>query len=160
MNSINPSIQRWVKASMMKQLKDLLKGQPTFIEGMDRQTSRVPNHFEVRLDGPYFKPCGTRGEWRAFIEVNILVNTTRDEKNIYLQENMKGLATQALSRAFCIYRTGNEGKEDSDDGSLFGTMLLDAKDEIKVSEFGMIDTNTEVFQAVVEAHYEMYFTTF
>lgn len=160
MNSINPSLQRWVKASMIKQLKDLLKGKPTFIEGMDRQTSKVPNHFEVRLDGPYFKACGSRGEWRAFIEVNILVNTTRDEKNIYLQDNMKGIATAALSQSFCIYKTGNVGKEDGDDGTLFGHMLLDTKDEIKVSEFGMIDTNTEVFQAVVEAHYEMYFTTF
>lgn len=160
MNSINPAIQRWVKASMVKQIKDLLGGKNTFIEGMDRMTSKVANHFEVRLDGPYYKACGSRGEWRAFIELNILVNTTRDEKNIFLQDNMKGVAVAALSRAFCIYRTGNEGKEDGDDGTLFGHMMLDTKDEIKASEFGMIDTNTEVFQAVVEAHYEMYFTTF
>lgn len=160
MNSINPAIQRWVKASIIKQIRDLLKGMQTFVEGMDRQTSKVPNHFEVRLDGPYFKACGSNGEWKAFIEVNILVNTTRDEKNFYLHDNMKGTATEALSRAFCIYKTGNEGKEAGDDGTLFEVMQLDTKDEIKVADFGMIDTNIEVFQAVVEAHYEMYFTTF
>lgn len=145
---------------MIKQLKDLLKGQPTFIEGTDRQTSKVPNHFEVRIDGPYYKPYGSRGEWRAFIEVNILVNSTRDEKNFYLHDNMKGLATQVLARDFCIYQIGNVGKEDEDTQAYFGIMQLNTKDEIKVSEFGLIDTNTEVFQAVVEAHYEMYFTTF
>jgi hypothetical protein len=145
---------------MIKQLKDALQGMATFYEGADRLTSREPNYYEVRLDGPYYEPCGTRGEYKASIEVNILINTTRNEKYLFLHANLKGIAASALSRDYCIYRIGNVGKEDSDDQSFFEVMTLIGKDQIKVSEFGMIDTNTEVFQAVAEAHYEMRFSTF
>ena len=162
MNSteINPAIQRWIRASFFKQLKDLLKGITTFIEGEDRSTSKHPNFFEMRLDGPYYEPCGSRGEWKAKIEVNLLVNSTRDEKNYFIHDNMKGLATSALSRDFCVYKLGNVGRETEDDQSYFEVMKLVREDQVKVSEFGMIDPNVEVFQAVVEAHYEMRFSTF
>lgn len=160
LTEIDPAIQRWVQASMIKQLKDLLKGTATFYEGSDRLTSREQKFYEVRVDGPYYEPCGSRGEFKAYIEVNILISSTRDEKNLFIQANMKGIAVSALCRDFCIYRIGNIGKEDSDDESYFEMMKLITKDQIKASEFGMIDPNTEVFQAVVEAHYEMRFSTF
>jgi hypothetical protein len=147
---------RWIAASFIEELKKRLLGGHTFIEGRDRDTSKHPNHYEVRIDGPYSKPCGTRGEFRFFIEVSILINSTRDEKNNYLHANMKGIASEALNKDFCIYKIGNVGKEDADDESLAGVMKLIPTEQIKSNEFGMIDSNTEVFQATVEAHYEMY----
>lgn len=140
------------------ELRKRLTNADVFIEGQDRSTSTRTSHFEVRVDGPYSDPCGSRGEYRSYVEVNILINCTRDESDIYRVDNMKGVAAQALNKDFCIYKVGNVGKNEQDDESLVGIMKLLAAERIKVSDFGMIDSNTEVYQAVAEAHYEMYFT--
>lgn len=151
-------LKRWIKASYVKILRTLLEqGFDLFVEGEDRLTSTKKQFIEARIDGPYLSPCGTKGEMRAYIEVNLLGNCTRDESNIYTRENLQGLMAFMLNRDFCIYRTGNQGKEPSDDGSLVGLMKLLPVDLIKTSDFGMIDANTEVYQAVAESHYEMYY---
>ncbi len=151
------SIKRWIKASIKSDIKKHLTGAPLYVEGEDQLTNRDPKHFELRLDGPYITPCGTRGEFKAFIEVNILASSTRSEENIYERENMQGMAAHALTRDFCIYRTGNEGKVEEDDNSQVSVMQLIPTESIKISDFGRIDTNTEVYQSSTEAHYEMYF---
>jgi hypothetical protein len=152
------NLKRWISASYRKQLRKLLSGASLFVEGEDRQTSLTPDHYELRIDGPYVKPNGTKGEYCAYIEVNILCNSTRDQANVYKKENLQGVASEALTRDFCIYKTGNEESNEADDGSLVGLMQLIPHEAIKTSEFGMIDPNTEVYQSVVEAHYEMFFS--
>jgi hypothetical protein len=152
------NIKRWIKASYIQEIKKYLTGANLYIEGEDQLTDRDPKHFELRIDGPYIKPCGSKGEFRAFVEVNILVNSTRSEENIYERENLQSIAAHALNRDFCIYKTGNVGKDIADDETLLSVMQLLPSDEIKISDFGKIDTNTEVYQSTVEAHYEMYFT--
>lgn len=138
-------------------MKLYFEGKPLFVEGDDRLTSEQYQHIEFRLDGPYIKPCGSKGEFRAYIEVNLLCNSTRNEQNVYDRENLQGILLQALNRDFCIYKIGNVGKEDADDSSMFETMKLIPHDEIKLSDFGRVDTNTEIYMAVAEAHYEMYY---
>jgi len=151
------NVKRWIKASMLREIKKNTGGVHLFVEGDTRDTNKHPQHFEFRLDGPYCKPCGTKGEFRLKVEANILVNSTRNEANLYDRENLQGIASQLLNRDFCIYRTGNVLKvPDVDNETLFGTMQLMPMDEIKISDFGQIDDNVEVYQAVVEAHYEMY----
>jgi hypothetical protein len=152
------NLNRWIKASYVQMLRKVLLGAPLFVEGDDRQTSKAPDHFELRIDGPYTDPCGTQGEYKSFIEVNILVNVSRNEKNRYHFDNLKGAMAEALRRDFCIYRTGNVGKLAEDDESLVGVMRLIPSESIKISDFGMIDPATEVYQSVCEAHYEMYFS--
>ena len=139
------------------ELRKRLTNADVFVEGQDRSSSTRNSHFEIRLDGPYTDPCGSRGEYRSYVEVNILVSSTRDESDIYRVDNMKGVAAEALNKDFCIYKVGNVGKNEQDDESLVGIMKLLPVERIKVSDFGMIDSNTEVYQAVAEAHYEMYF---
>lgn len=152
------NLNRWIKASYIMELRKRLTNADVFVEGQDRATSKRDSHFEVRIDGPYTDPCGGRGEYRSYVEVNILVSATRDEQDIYRVDNLKGVAAEALNKDFCIYKVGNVGKNADDDESLVGIMKLLPLDRIKVSDFGMIDSNTEVYQAVAEAHYEMYFT--
>lgn len=148
---------RWIKATLIQDIQKRLNGGHLFVEGRDRDTSKHPNHYELRIDGPYQHPCGTRGEFRFFVEVSILINSTRDESNAFLHDNMKGVASEALNTDFCIRKTGNVGREGSvDDDSVAGVMKLIPAEQIKSNEFGMIDSNTEVFQATVEAHYEMF----
>lgn len=151
------NLTRWIKASYAQEIRKKLKGADLFIEGDDKVRPKS-KHFELRIDGPYTTPCGTKGEYKAYIEVNILINGTRDEENRYAFDNLKGAAAEVLNTDFCIYRTGNVGKAEEDDESLVGVMKLIPFDSIKTSDFGMIDPNTEVYQAVTEAHYEMYFS--
>ncbi len=150
-------IKRWIKASFVKEVRPLLEqGVDLFVEGEDRLTDKKAKFMELRIDGPYTTPCGTRDELCSYVEINLLGNSTRNESNVYDRENLQGLLAFILNRDFCVYRTGNEGNVPEDDGSLFGTMLLIPHDSIKTSDFGMIDANTEAYQCVSEAHFEMY----
>lgn len=150
-------LKRWIVASFIKTIRPLVEqGFELFIEGDDRLTSKSPKHFELRIDGPYSRPNGSRGEQCTYIEVNLLGNSTRNEENFYDRHNLQGLMAFLLNRDVCIYRTGNEGKVEVDDGSMVGVMQLLPSDAVKVSDFGMVDSNTEVYQSVAEAHYEMY----
>lgn len=152
------NLNRWIKASYVQVIRKQLKGAKLFVEGEDRLTNKEADHYELRIDGPYTKPCGTKGEYKAYIEVNLLVTMTRNEQNRYAFDNLKGQMANVLNQDFCILKTGNVGIAEEDDESLVGVMQLLPVEQIKTSDFGMIDTNTEVYQAVVEAHYEMYFS--
>lgn len=157
MNSTKKHLKRWIKASFIQALKKLAEqGADFFVEGDDRPKPGA-KRLELRVDGPYDRPCGTRGEYCAYIEVNLLCNVTRDESNVYARENLEGLMAFMLNQDFCIYRIGNVGSNEADDSSLVGVMQLIPHDAIKTSDFGLVDSNTEVYQAGTEAHYEMYY---
>ena len=150
-------LKRWIKASFIQILRPLVEqGFTLYVEGQDRQTNKTPNFIELRIDGPYTDPIGSFGEYRSYIEVNLLGTSTRDD-NIFHRDNLQGLMQYMLNRDVWIKRTGNEGKNPVDDGSCFELMKLLASDRLKTSDFGQIDPNTEVYQAVCEAHYEMHF---
>lgn len=152
------SLKRWIVASFVKELRPLVEeGYELFVEGQDRLTSRVAGHIELRIDGPYIWPIGSFGEYKTYIEVNLLGNSTRSD-GIYDRHNLQGLMAFMLARNVCIYRIGNQGDNPADDGSAVEVMRWLPSDQLKVSDFGQIDPNTEVFQAVAEAHYEMYHT--
>lgn len=152
------NLKRWIKASAVQTLKPLAQGHALFIEGEDRNTNDAASHFELRVDGPYTSPHGTQGEYKAYVEVNVLANSTRNESNVYERENMQGIAAEMLNRDICVYRIGNVGVNPADTGTLVGVLQLMPMDLIKVSDFGKIDDNVEVYQAVAEAHYTMYFS--
>jgi len=156
MNLIN--LKRWIKASAIKAFKDEAGGQQLFIEGEDRRTDKSASHLELRIDGPYCTPNGSKGEWRAYVEINVLVNSTRNQENIYDRENLQGISQQMLNRDICVYKIGNVGTNDADDESLFGVLQLMPGDQIKLSDFGNVDDHAELYQAVAEAHYTMYFS--
>lgn len=161
MNSIEAikHLKRWIQASLVKQIRPLMgDGIALFVEGEDRLTNKKPKWAELRIDGPYLEPKGSKGEFSAYIEVNLLGDSTRNESNVYERQALQGYLAFLLARDFCIYRTGNEPPRGTDDGSYFETMLLLAHEQIKVSDFGQIDSNTQVYQCVAEAHYEMTFT--
>jgi hypothetical protein len=149
---------RWIKASTIKNLKERLKncGVPIFVEGEDDLGSRNSKRIELRIDGPYTSPCGSAGEYKFYIEINILTVAGRDESNIYGHDNMKGAAAQSLNSDFCVYRTGNQTVAEADDNSFVGLMKLVVEDKIKTSDFGQIDTTTQLYAAATEAHFEMY----
>ncbi len=159
MNSIDRHLKRWIVASFIQTFRPLQEqGFVLFVEGDDRPKDNA-RRIELRIDGPYTRPNGSRGEYCSYIEVNLLGNIPRDESNRYSRENLQGLMAFILNRDVCILRTGNVGKVPEDDESVLGIMQLLPHDAIKTSDFGMIDSNTEVYQSVSEAHYEMYYQT-
>lgn len=150
-------LKRWIVASYLQQIrKELEQGFSLFLEGEDRTTETSPNRIELRVDGPYIKQC-TKSEAQAYIEVNLLGNSTRNEANVFDRYNLQGIMSKILNKDFCIYRIGNVNKIEEDDSSLVGVMALLASEMVKISDFGLIDNNTEIYQSVAEGHYEMYF---
>jgi hypothetical protein len=152
------NMRRWIRASVWKLLKDRTEGIQMQVEGEDQvKTTKLDKHFELRIDGPYSKPQD-KGNWRHYIEINILINSTRAEDDFYERDNLYGIAQAMLNSDICVYRTGNQAKNVKDNGTLVGVLQLIPVDQIKLSDFGRINETTEVYQAVAEAHYEMYTT--
>lgn len=154
MSSIR-NIKRWVTASIIKLFKENTEGIHLYVEGMDQDTSKLDKHFELRIDGPYSKPQ-TKGCYRHYFEVNILINSTRAEDDFYERQTIQGIAAEMLNKDVCVYKIGHVGKDVADDESYFSVLQLIPHEQIKVSDFGRINETTEVYQAVAEAHYEMY----
>lgn len=153
-------LKRWIQASYIKAIRPLMgEGIALYVEGEDRLTNKLAKFCELRIDGPYIQARGAAGEFSAYIEVNLLGTSTRSPDNIYDRQNLQGYLSWLLARDFCITKTGNESSpEGTDDGTFFEVMLQLPHDEIKVSDFGQIDPNTQVFQCAVEAHYQMTFS--
>lgn len=153
-------LKRWTFASIIKDIKPRLEqGFEIFIEGDQRLTNKSPQFFELRVDGPYLKPL-TKDEYRAYIEVNLLGNSTRNDENRYERQNLLSLLQSYLNKDFCVYKTGNvggKGNNGVDDESFFGVYTLIPAEQIKGSDFGMVDDSAHVFQCTAEAHYEMFF---
>lgn len=150
-------LERWITASLITALSKRSSGKKVYLEGMDRLTNKEKEFIELRIDGPYLDPCGSKGEYYAYMEVNLLCTSSRNEANAFAATNLRGVMLHMLNTDICVYRTGNVGKETIDDESLVGTMKLLSVDKIKASNFGQIDPATQAYQAVAEAHYEMYF---
>jgi hypothetical protein len=148
-------IKRWIVASAIKLFKTLNEGVALYIEGEDNLIVKNDKHLEIRIDGPYSKPLANN-EYRHYVEINILVNSTRSENDFYERHNLQGIAAQILNRDICVYKIGNVGKNSADDQSFVGVLRLLPNDMIKTSDFGRINETTEVYQSVAEAHYEMY----
>lgn len=151
-------LKRWTLASFILDIKPKAEqGFHFYAEGDQRLTNQNPQFFELRIDGPYLKPLA-KGEYKAYIEVSLLGNSTRNDKNRYQRQNLLSLLQSYLNKDFCCLRTGNENVDPViDDGSLFGVYSLIPAEQIKASDFGMIDDAANVFQCTVEAHYEMFF---
>jgi hypothetical protein len=151
-------LKRWIKASFIKAFRPFVQqSADLFIEGDDRPIPTGAKRLELRIDGPYTRSNGSRGEFCCYIEVNLLCSTTRNEAEIFDRENLQGVMAFMLNRDVCVYKIGNVGRNEADDETLLGVMRLLPMDAIKTSDFGLVDSNTEVYQAGSEAHYEMYF---
>ena len=150
---------RWIFASMSKYAYDNRGGLYMYIEGQHRDTRELKDFCEFRLDGPNLTEL-SKGYWRAFVECNILLQSTLDDKNFHRIYVNCGIIVAMMSKNIPIYKYGSESV---DDESLLGCMHLvqDArgKERIQVSHFGIIDPSEDLQQSCVEAHYEMFLDT-
>ena len=150
---------RWVKASFSKKFADFfVAGSKTlFCEGDDRDTSKNTNFCEFRMDGPRLREV-SRNYWEFFVPVNILVQTSMDDKNVYSHEDLIGFAVSGFAKTIEVFKLGN-GQDDSPTTVLLCMELQgDKSDPLRINRFGQVDTATRLLQSTVEGHYKGFLT--
>lgn len=154
MNTYLHNLPRWTQLSVRKQFVERTENINVFFEEQIKGTAEYPLYVELRIDGPFVNPIGTKDEYEAIIEVNALINAAFDEKDTMKLHNLGGVVIAALSEDFCVYKLG---PNTFDDKSFFETYQLVADDNIEMSNFGQIDTTNKIYQSTVEGHYRMRF---
>jgi len=158
MSQANVNWPRWVFASVCKHFDDNKSSLTLFIEGQHRKTRTLKDFAELRVDGPYLTEV-SKGVWKLFIEVNVLLQSAMDDTSFHRIHTNAGIIVAAFT-GIPVYKYG-DGVDD--DKSLLGCLQIvsDArgKERIQVSHFGRIDTGTPLMQATVEGHYEITFLT-
>ena len=153
---VNPKWSRWAFASVSNHFfNEIDKSRlPLFVEGQKRNTDTLKTFAEIRMDGPWYTEV-SRGCWKIYGEVNILVQATLDERDTHLIHRSVGLVTAAFTD-ISVFRFGDEPGDD-DTFVWCWKLLQDSRDRerIQVANFGVIEPNTKLTQAVVEGHYEV-----
>lgn len=146
---------RWVFASVSQHFVDRRQGLHIFVEGVHRNTRTEKDFIELRVDGPYLTEL-SKGYWRIYGEVNVLVQSAMDDEDFHRVWKDVGIVVAAFT-SIEIFKYGDESY---DDGSLLGCYKLvfdtRGKERVQISQFGKIGPNTALQQATVEAHYEMH----
>lgn len=155
MGNINSNWPRWVFASVSKHFQ-VSTGLPVFIEGQHRDTRKEKDFIEVRMDGPQFTEV-SKGYWKIYGEVNILVTSAMDTNNYHRIHQSVGL----VAAAFTMIHLFKYGTGVDDDQSHWGcwNLLQDTgkRQRIDIFHFGKVDVKSEIVQASVEGHYETSF---
>lgn len=145
---------KWTILSVRKQFVQRTENIPVFFEETVKQNNKETLYVELRIDGPFVRPSGTRDEYEATIEVNALLNEQYNEKDTIRLFKLGGVVIQALVQDFCIYKLGPEV---TDDKTFWETYQLITDDQVELSNFGQVDTTNKIYQATVEAHYKVRF---
>lgn len=151
---INPNWSRWITASFANHFEIAMDaaGLAFYVEGDEREREEV-NLIEFRIDGPLFKfPSATLT--RLDVEVNILIKTIVDRKDLYLHERHIGLVSEAFVNAIAVNKVGPDVV---DDGTLLGCFRLrsDFREILQISKFGLIRGVSPVMQTTIEGHYRL-----
>ena len=151
----DPNWSKWLHASVYNHFSqdDVLNDMKFFTEDMKRDTNRVSEWLEVRIDGPRLEKTGTNN-WIMWAEVNLLVSTHKNSKKLLRHQQNIGSVVAAITD-IPIYRYGDE---DGDDGSLVGCLQLiqDFHNKIDVIQMQVVEHAVELLQSMAEGHYRMY----
>lgn len=143
---------RWIKASCMKHFDSLRQTIPLYMDGMDRDTARLRDFAEFRMDGP--RTIGqSMNEVMLIVTINILVQHTMNDNDAYGFERLMGVFRSAFTEAIDAYRYGTGP---ADDQSYLGCLIR--QNEIKYSNFGIVDATTRAQQGTLEAKYVLELT--
>ena len=141
---------KWVVASVLKHFNDRRRHVPMFAEGQE-QLDRLPEWFEVRVDGPYIKKY-TKPFYEIGVEVNVLISTAMNNSNLYTHQNNVGTIVSAFDVSIPLLKLGL-GIDDT--GEQWGCLTLSnaERDALRVTNFGQITSHTPMLRSSVEGHY-------
>lgn len=111
----------------------LVDGSPE--PGANRDQEKI----ELRMDGPFFTPM-PNNEWRARVEINVMLTSMVGDRNIYYHRDVRGTVETALSKSICLYKYG-------DGDAHFGVLRIG---RVVSSYLGRIEADTVLEQSVVE----------
>lgn len=146
-------LPRWIKASVSEHFIANKSSYDLYIEGhvrlKDPQTG-----FELRINGPDIKEY-SKGYNKVSLEINVLIRTLRDSKDQYSHEKAVGIVVKAFTNTITIYKYGNGVDDDS---TMLGCIALQVNPGIKVTNFGLVQPQSNLEFTTVEALYEMTLT--
>jgi hypothetical protein len=149
---MNPNWNRWIKASVFNHLvTELGTEDHIYIEASPRKTSEQPRWFELRFDGPEWF-SRRLNQWFMTIEVNVLVSVKSDLKQLYTIDNLTGRAVVAFSKTIPVLKLGSESGDDQSHVTCL-RLTSTKRDGIQVSNFGIVQTASQLEQSTVEAHF-------
>ena len=151
---------RWAFASFSKHFATqfaVAPAIPLYVEGDDRDTARLKDFAEFRMDGPRIREM-SKGYYRLYIPVNILVQSTMDSQDTHRIYRTVGRAVEAFTDTISIFKFGTDPVIDDSTLLVCMTLMKDKLNELKVNHFGQVDTTTRLQQATVEGHYEGFIT--
>ena len=155
MSKTGKSWPRWCFASVSEHFSKNTGSLPLYIEGQQRDTRGEKDFIELRMDGPQFTEL-SKGYWRIYGEVNILVSSVMDETNYHRIHENVGIVAAAFTD-IVIFKYGIYT---GDDQTVFGCWKLiqdmAKRQRIDIFHFGQVDVKSEMVQASVEGHYEMF----
>jgi hypothetical protein len=152
---VEEQMDRWVFASVSKHFDDRKGSIPLFIEGQHRDTNTLKDFAELRMDGPRYVEV-SKGFWELRAEVNILIQSAKDDQNYHRNYDTIGI----MRKAFTCIEVLRYGTTVPDDGTVVGYLKLlqdtQGRDFLEINNFGQVDPKRPLMQATVEGHYRMY----
>lgn len=154
---LSPNMDRWIFASISKHFDDHKGGVTLYIEGMHRDTRTLKECYELRIDGPYYTEI-SKGYWKVFVEINMLIQYNKDNKNFHRMRQLSGLVMEMFEPCIQVVKYGITNPPD--DETIVGVLQRldqeEGRNNMQVSHFGQVDPINQLEQATVEAHYVMH----
>jgi len=150
---VNKNWPRWIYSSVAKHFSDkcIADGLPIYIETSPRDTNKLQDWVEFRLDGPFFTGH-TKNEWGIIIEVNLVISSAKNERNNYRVFTNQGLICGYFAQEIPVFKLG-VGVDDDQSLLTCLQLITEGREKLVVSNFGQIDTAKQLLQSTVEGHY-------
>jgi hypothetical protein len=156
---------RWIFASVAYCLKQVAveRNLPVLVEHLDERTEsfmRSTDRAEIRITGPFCQEL-SKNYFRVYVDVNVLL-TGRfdgDSKNAYDILKHAGAFQEALSSPVGVWNYGNEPGDyiegEPETQKFLGCLKPRPGRDVRVMNFGQIDTVEKLKQTEIDARYVM-----
>ena len=150
---MNNDITRWLRVSIDKHFTDLVN-LPVFVEGWKRDTRKLKDFYELRVDGPRINQP-SKGYYIFYMEVNTLVQSAMDDEDYLRIEADISAVLNGFTDVIKVFKYG-DGPNDT--GEFIGCLRIQdayGRERLLISRLGQLDPATELIQAIVEGHYQI-----
>jgi len=153
--AVPSDLVRWVNISLIKYFASVADTNSItlYVEGVDERSEMTmnANHAELRIQGPFIRNL-SHNLWKVTCDVNIMLTVRMQmaSQNAYLIKDWGGIFVEAMESAISVYKYG--------DGDALIDCLrvkLGRSDHIDFFDFGIVNNDTRIRQAEVDATFEM-----
>lgn len=145
MSAPNQNWPRWIFASFAKHFDSKKQTVNLYIEHTDRDTAQLVDFAEFRLDGPRMTEW-TAGQWKLEVTVNVLIQSTMDDRDAYKLFKTIGIMCAAFTNSISVFKYG-------DDSAFLTCFQQNQNEPVRINNFGIIDEVTRKQQATIECRY-------